>query len=161
LAKKVTAQFGHERLSAGPARSDVIAANLTAVIRLKEKCNGIPFISVLIPSGVPRTPNGDLWLKFIEQLPDDLDLRFVLQDPAFFLDGSHLSAKGHQLVGDRIFNEIRKLLEPPSSSTNNRRIGNDSYWKGLTTEPIWMRSVRLQHRGVSVPDFHTIVESTR
>jgi hypothetical protein len=73
---------------------------------LKQECAGIPLVTVLIPTGVPNPPNETLWSRFIPQLPDVLDLRQDLQNPAMFFDGAHLSVAGHALVGDRIAGKI-------------------------------------------------------
>ena len=111
LARKVLSQFNHEQLTARLRVEDVIAANLSAVIGLQEKCNGIPFIVVLIPSGVPRPPDEEVWSKFTRELPNTLDLRWELQNPSFFMDGAHLSVAGHAFVADKIFDKIRTDLQ--------------------------------------------------
>jgi hypothetical protein len=87
----------------------VAALNVYAVKQLRQKVGETPFLAVFIPSGLPSS--GKFWALFEKELPQALDLRSVLIDEQFFLDGVHLSAKGHLLVGERIFSRLRSVLK--------------------------------------------------
>jgi lysophospholipase L1-like esterase len=89
--------------------AQVAAANAVAVKRLRERVGPRPFLAVLIPSGFPAY--GEFWPLFEAYLPQVLDLRVDLQDRTWFLDEVHLNARGHQLVGERIFLRLYNLLE--------------------------------------------------
>jgi hypothetical protein len=111
LTMKVLSRFGREQLSVRPHVEDVIAANLSAVVNLWEKCHGIPFIAILIPSGVPRSPDAKLWFTLTRHRPNTLDLRWELQSASFLMDGTHLSVAGHGFVAEKILGTIPADLQ--------------------------------------------------
>jgi hypothetical protein len=112
LARKVLSRFRHEQLTADKRVEveDVIAANLSAVKGLREKCGHVPFVAVLVPTNARQLPAETIWPQFTASLPETVDLREALQNPTFFLDGAHLSVPGHALVADRVFARIQPLL---------------------------------------------------
>jgi hypothetical protein len=121
LASKALSRFYHERLFARHRREEVIAANLNAMQHLVEGRENIAFLAVLIPSRVPSQPDEHLWSEFLSHLDDPLDLRQDLQDPSFFLDGSHLNAKGHAYVGEKIFEKLQSSRHGGIAQALSRR----------------------------------------
>ena len=54
-------------------------------------------------------------------------LRPELDDRKFFTDGVHLNARGHEIVGERIFSRVRSLLKvqsPVSPDLSAGRVRN-------------------------------------
>jgi lysophospholipase L1-like esterase len=111
FAMKVFSQFSEDKLAAKQRKGDVIAANLNAVIGLRNKCADIHFLSVLIPSAVPHEPDEKLWSLFMEHLTPAIDLRYELQDPSYFTDGYHLTVAGHALVAERLSDSVYSALQ--------------------------------------------------
>lgn len=113
---KLQAQFGWNDPTDWPTVQESKAANLNAVIRLREQCKSLQkkILAVLVPSRVPQPPNEALWSPFLDQSPGALDLRHELQDPAFFSDGSHLSVEGNAFMAEKIFDRIRALVALPN-----------------------------------------------
>jgi hypothetical protein len=103
------ARAGAEQSPSG-GRQKEVAANLSAIDHLKQKCRGIPLLVVLVPSEIPARPDKDLWPVYMPQLGELLDLREPLQDPKYFLDGVHLNVLGNEFVGERILPRLRELL---------------------------------------------------
>ena len=50
------------------------------------------------------------WTPFEKILPYPLDLRDELNDDSFFMDPVHLTLKGHELVGERIYERVSNML---------------------------------------------------
>jgi hypothetical protein len=82
-------------------------ANVAAVRGLSEYVGARPFVAVLIPSSGTFK---ELWPMFEAVLPDALDLRNALDDPMLWLDRIHFNARGHNVIGERIFERIARLL---------------------------------------------------
>lgn len=122
LGVRFKTRFFQREVGPPQDRDEAIAANLKAVIRLREMCRSVPLIVLLVPSWVPqrsRQPalpkNDELWSLFTAELTGELDLRQELQDPAFFLDELHLSVKGHAYVGEKLFQRLRPAAFSPRS----------------------------------------------
>ena len=67
---KLRAQFGGTEATDWSSVEESKSANLNAVTRLRQQCDSLKFLAVLVPSRVPQRPNEALWSPFLDQLPD-------------------------------------------------------------------------------------------
>jgi hypothetical protein len=119
LFLKLKAQLVENDLTLYPSVEESTSANLDAVVRLKDRCNSLKFLAVLVPSRVPQPVNEALWAPFLDELPNALDLREDLRKVAYFSDGSHLNVEGNVFVAEKVFDRMRAMVGPqPGSGIN-------------------------------------------
>lgn len=89
-----------------------VSRNVDAVVRLADLCReqGAELLTVFVPS-IPSTADRQYWPPFESVVNDPLDLREHLTDPAFFMDGVHLSVTGHEIAGADIAIRLLVILE--------------------------------------------------
>ena len=77
--------------------------NIAAVERLIEIADqsGRTAVVVLVPS-VPSEADGSQWAPYEDFGVPTIDLRPVLTEPSYFLDGVHLGAAGHEVAAKNI-----------------------------------------------------------
>ena len=88
-----------------------MAANLNAVVELQKKCDGIPFVAVLVPSSVPRSSGRSTVVEFTSISLTYLTCGRNFRIRPIVMDGSHLSVGGHAFVGEKLFDKLRPLLK--------------------------------------------------
>ena len=88
-----------------------VEANVQAVSKLLQICRGrgVPSVVALLPS-LPASQYSHYWPRFEAIIAAPLDLRNTLNDDSLFMDGTHLSRKGHDFVAQAVFEELKRSL---------------------------------------------------
>ena len=108
-------------LQPGPLEDEIVAANLDALRRVRNRAGLLPMLTVMVPS--PALAFERLWSRFKAEAGEVLDLRPELDDPKFFTDGVHLNARGHEIVGERIFSKMRSFLKAQTAGSSDLSAG--------------------------------------
>jgi hypothetical protein len=92
--------------------------NVAAIEKIRRLCVSVPFVVAFVPSR--STGSRTLWPLFESELPDAVDLRGQLSDPSCYFDDWHLTAKGHQIVGNELYSRLLDRLRDlgPSQAVN-------------------------------------------
>ncbi|HEV3023697.1 MAG TPA: hypothetical protein VGX76_14580, partial [Pirellulales bacterium] len=84
------------------------ADNVKAIEQIKRCCGSLPFVAAFVPSR--NAGSTRWWPAFEAELPGAVDLRDELADPSCYFDDWHLTAKGHRVVGEKLYANLRDRL---------------------------------------------------